>query len=1155
MEFHISRQVRDRYQFDRSLFTFNGNVIFANFHNVRLFAQKINQQKDLINHPEKAVKAGQLNAMGLIDEILHLVISIYRRQISPTVFKEAAGWIEKTITPGALNKTLQSFCEEFPPLDVYTGKITVRDYLGGSTDGISNTTVLLEEMTLLWLANQNPAFSPFLEFFDDSRLKKHTDYDLVVENLRSWFKSQPGFGPDNQDLIEMLRSPAIASPNSLPGQIEYIRTRWGFILGDYLLAMLRSLDLLKEEEKISFLGPGPVSIPTFTGKDYGEVVRFSRDLEWMPSVVIMAKNTLVWLDQLSKKYQREISRLDQIPDEELDMLASRGFTGLWLIGLWERSKASARIKQICGNPEAVASAYSISDYRIADNLGGDSAYQNLRDRAWQRGIRLASDMVPNHMSIDSDWVLNHPDRFISLDYSPFPTYSYNGVDLSPRGEVGIFVEDHYYDRTDAAVVFQRRDRQNGSVKYIYHGNDGTSMPWNDTAQLNYLNPEVREAVIQTILHVARQFPIIRFDAAMTLAKRHYQRLWFPEPGSGGDIPTRSDFGLTKDQFDAAMPAEFWREVVDRVAVEAPNTLLLAEAFWMMEGFFVRSLGMHRVYNSAFMNLLRNEDNAKYRTVMKNTLEFDPEILKRYVNFMNNPDERTAVDQFGKGDKYIGICTMMATMPGLPMFGHGQIEGFAEKYGMEYNRAYLNEIPDEELISRHQREIFPLLHRRRLFSDVENFFLYDFFNASGEVDENIFAYSNRLGDERGLIVYNNRYASASGWIRMSVGYSTSENGVSTGIRQQSLGEGLGLHPSDRMFCTFIDSNTGLEYIRSSREIFEKGLYLNLHAYQTHVFLNIREIQDDEYGSYARLNSYLNGQGIPSLNETLTDLFLQPIQNPFKEIANPGFFKFVLEQKELSVSEDLKSEILKQMDQKISELLHGIGSFANANQNSEVIKAEIQQRLSTFLSLNNIAERNPFPTSKNFLTLVENAKSGFMENPDRWPVLLGWLVIHNLGKATGNEDFAVSSLSWFEEWHFDKTLREAYVAMGYDQKGADWMIDTIRMLISVQTWVEQAVRQPLDNLLKNWIANPEIQHFLGLNQYEDNLWFNHERFTQFLWWLDVLALMDAGNQVSQTKTEWVEKITVSIKITKKLAKLEAESGFQVSKLLALVQAKEA
>ena len=213
-------------------------------------------------------------------------------------------------------------------------------------------------------------------------------------------------------------------------------------------------------------------------------------------------------------------------------------------------------------------------------------------------------------------------------------------------------------------------------KYFYHGNDGTSMPWNDTAQLNYLNPEVREAMIQTIIHVARQFPVIRFDAAMTLTKKHFQRLWFPEPGTGGAIPTRTEHSISRKGFDQLMPDEFWREVVDRIAVEAPDTLLLAEAFWLLEGYFVRTLGMHRVYNSAFMNMLRDEENGKYRTVMKNTLEFDPEILKRFVNFMNNPDERTSVDQFGKDDKYFGVSTMMVTLPGLPMFGHGQVEGYA-----------------------------------------------------------------------------------------------------------------------------------------------------------------------------------------------------------------------------------------------------------------------------------------------------------------------------------------------------------------------------------------------------------------------------------------------------------------------------------------------
>ena len=131
------------------------------------------------------------------------------------------------------------------------------------------------------------------------------------------------------------------------------------------------------------------------------------------------------------------------------------------------------------------------------------------------------------------------------------------------------------------------------------------------------------------------------------------------------------------------PKEFWREVVDRIQQELPDTLLLAEAFWLMEGYFVRTLGMHRVYNSAFMNMLKMEENSKYRQTVKNVLEFSPEVIKRFVNFMNNPDEKTAVEQFGKGDKYFGVSDDDGHDAGAADVRHGQIEGFAEKYGMEY----------------------------------------------------------------------------------------------------------------------------------------------------------------------------------------------------------------------------------------------------------------------------------------------------------------------------------------------------------------------------------------------------------------------------------------------------------------------------------------
>ncbi len=499
--------------------------------------RRYNLKRNLLEFPEQAVKAGQINAMGLIDEILHLVIRLYLEQKNPDALRQAYAYLAEKIGQKDLQAALLHFTLEFPPLAVYTKEMTVEQYLSGSTDGVPNSLVTLEEMTMLWIENKNPALLTYNELFDDSRLVQETAYPNIIKELALFFKSQPRFGPQQQSLVEMLRAPSIAVPYSITGQLEYIRTHWTDLLGRYLYRLLSSLDLIKEEEKSFFtgMGPGTIPIPIYdlaSGID-NEPERFSQDRDWMPRAVLIAKNSFVWLDQLSKKYKRSITRLDQIPDEELDNLARWGFTGLWLIGLWERSRASAHIKQLCGNPEAIASAYSLAGYSIAWDLGGEEAYRNLRDRAWQRGIRLASDMVPNHMGIDSEWVIEHPDWFVSLPYSPFPSYSFNGPDLAPDGRVSVNLEDHYFTRSDAAVVFKRYDHRNGQTQYIYHGNDGTSMPWNDTAQLNYLNPAVREAVIQTILEVARKFPIIRFDAAMTLAKKHYQRLWFPEPGSAG----------------------------------------------------------------------------------------------------------------------------------------------------------------------------------------------------------------------------------------------------------------------------------------------------------------------------------------------------------------------------------------------------------------------------------------------------------------------------------------------------------------------------------------------------------------------------------------------------------------------------------------------
>jgi glycosidase len=1154
MEFHVSRNARDRYQFDESLFALSGNVLFANFHAARLFAQKMNQKRDLLRFPEQVVRAGQINALGLIDEVMHFVVAMYRQEKNPRAMALAMDWLYEKLGKSAVDAALRKFADEFPPLAVYRRQTTLDDYMEGETDGIPNRQIVLEEMLMLWVTNVNPATAPFMELFDDTALEKETAYKPIIVNLHDFFDTQPAYGPDNQNLIDLLRAPALAVPHSLTGQLEYIRERWGrwgLLISRFLYRLLGSLDLIKEEEKMIFMGPGPARAPEFGALAF-EPERFSPDRDWMPRLVLIAKNTYVWLDQLSKKYQQPIYHLDHIPDDELDTLARRGFTGLWLIGLWERSRASQRIKQMCGNPEAVASAYSLMDYGIADDLGGDAAYQNLRDRAWRRGIRMASDMVPNHMSIDSHWMIEHPDWFISLDQSPFPSYSFNGPDLSQDGRVGIYLEDHYYSRTDAAVVFRRRDRQTGSEKYIYHGNDGTSMPWNDTAQLNYLNPEVREAVIRTILHVARQFPIIRFDAAMTLAKKHYQRLWFPEPGAGGAIPSRAGLGLTKEQFDAAMPQEFWREVVDRAAAEAPDTLLLAEAFWLMEGYFVRTLGMHRVYNSAFMNMLRDEDNGKYRLVMKNTLEFDPEILKRYVNFMNNPDERTAVDQFGKGDKYFGVCTLMATLPGLPMFGHGQVEGFAEKYGMEYRRAYWDEQPDPWLVERHEREISPLLHRRYLFAGVDDFLLYDFYAPEGYVNEDVFAYSNRVGGERALVIYHNKYADARGWVKSSVAYSARTGpGDERRLTQKTLGEGLGLRADDNGFCIFRDHITGLEYIRNSRDLCEQGLYAELGAYKCQVFWDWREVQDDEWHHYAHLAEYLDGRGVPSIDEAMKEIFLQPIHVAFKELVNADLFRRLMAARVTGPEAELDAKLAGELEQKAVRLLSEIKRITQSAGDEAAIAREMRQDLEAILQLPVLEHQFPLPKSPAYAEATQYLTASLDDDAAIWGSLFGWCLVRSLGKIIQEANFDQQSRSWIDEWLLGKITASALQDFGLDEASAWRSVAVIKLLTTHQRWFEAEGRnaERAYQVLEAALQDAEIQQLIQVNRWQGALWFNKEAFERLLWWMMFLAVVDAERNLPSG--EVAQAIVERYDIVAELLKAEEKSGYQVEKLMDAVR----
>src|ERR1700728_2324058 len=122
MEFHISKEIRERLNLDDLLFSFTGNVVFANVAASRKLAHQLNELQGAEASPEKTINAGALFAMGLIDELSHALVARYRLEKDPAVLAEAVRWFGQQVTPVQLERLLLAFTEQFPTVAVYRGE-------------------------------------------------------------------------------------------------------------------------------------------------------------------------------------------------------------------------------------------------------------------------------------------------------------------------------------------------------------------------------------------------------------------------------------------------------------------------------------------------------------------------------------------------------------------------------------------------------------------------------------------------------------------------------------------------------------------------------------------------------------------------------------------------------------------------------------------------------------------------------------------------------------------------------------------------------------------------------------------------------------------------------------------------------------------------
>ncbi|MBV9206984.1 MAG: alpha-amylase [Actinobacteria bacterium] len=351
---------------------------------------------------------------------------------------------------------------------------------------------------------------------------------------------------------------------------------------------------------------------------------------WPSRPVIYEINTAVWLNELARAAGRRVT-LAGVPPADWDAVTPAGVDAVWLMGVWERSPAGLALAN--ANPalqasftaalpdlrraDVIGSPYCVRRYVADAAFGGPDALAVARAALAARGVRLILDYVPNHVAPDHPWVTRRPELFVRGDD--------DDIRADPAG----------WHAVDGYV--------------LAHGRDPYFPPWPDVMQLNAFWPALRAAAADALADIAGQCDGIRCDMAMLLTNQVFARTWGNRAG-----PQPAD--------------EFWPDVLGRLRVRHPETVLIAEAYWDME-WALQQQGFDFCYDKRLYDRLTGDSAPAVRDHLRANAGYQ----SRLVRFLENHDEPRIASRLGPDAERAAAVTV-ATLPGATLWHEGQFEG-------------------------------------------------------------------------------------------------------------------------------------------------------------------------------------------------------------------------------------------------------------------------------------------------------------------------------------------------------------------------------------------------------------------------------------------------------------------------------------------------
>ena len=281
-------------------------------------------------------------------------------------------------------------------------------------------------------------------------------------------------------------------------------------------------------------------------------------------------------------------------------------------------------------------------------------------------------------------------------------------------------------------------------------------------------------------------------------------------------------------------------------------------------------------------------------------------------------------------------------------------------------------------------------------------------------------------------------------------------------------------------TFRDARTSLEYVRSCADIRRHGLTFHLQAYQGHVFWEFQEVHDGSAGQWRRLAERLAGAGVPSLEDAMRELQLEPVHAPLRAVFDGPAVAAVLD----GVAREADLAVL---ETRFAAFLAGVAEATRVTGDPAVVAVEVRER-----------------TARGFA-----AVAGELARVDR-AALLGWLALSRMGALAPDADVAATSAAWFDELRLATVLAGGFRRAGLDEAEAWAAADLVRVLLvlPLRSSIRAAGVAGDRRLVARWNGIDRIRAAMGVNTWEGVTWLDGDRFRDLVRWAATLDAVESG-----------------------------------------------